>query len=423
MSRACVIGSLLRSGCGDSRGAVALLVAVMLVGIIGFVALGTEIVMLLATSRHMQSAADDGALAAVSARIRGYPADYKQEAYALVRDADPAFNNGQGAGCLANPTLYVGPPCDGTHSDYIEVLIRQPQTLSLASLVYTGPFAVSARAVAHSSGYGSCILVLDPVGAGSLSMNGAFVVNFPGCDVSVNSSSATAVSLVGGGSINAKNVYIVGAYSAGGGSLINVTGTITTHAPATDNPYRDYILPSAAGTCIPDPDVKTSKSIPPGTYCSISVSTSAGRLTLAPGGNYIIKGGKLSVSATATLTGTGVTIVLAGAATADIQSGATVTLAAPPAGAAAGVPGLAFFQDPAAPTGATSTFNGGPAMNIAGALYFPTQELRFGGGSGTVPCIELIAWKVTISGNATLNVDKCPGTGVLPIGEHAALVE
>ena len=50
-----------------SRGAVAIMVALMLIAIIGFASLGTEIVLLLSMSRHMQSAADAGRLASLGA--------------------------------------------------------------------------------------------------------------------------------------------------------------------------------------------------------------------------------------------------------------------------------------------------------------------------------------------------------------------
>lgn len=73
----------------------------------GFVSLGTEIVLLLSTSRHMQSAADAGVLAAVTARTRGYPADYRQEAFALAASA--GFANGVDG----TPVAVNSPPTAG----------------------------------------------------------------------------------------------------------------------------------------------------------------------------------------------------------------------------------------------------------------------------------------------------------------------
>jgi Flp pilus assembly protein TadG len=81
--------SSLWSQAGDEccRGAVAVQVAVLLVAIIGFVSLGSEVVLMLATSRHMQSAADAAALAAVTAVVSGRPSAYTEEIFAMTAAA------------------------------------------------------------------------------------------------------------------------------------------------------------------------------------------------------------------------------------------------------------------------------------------------------------------------------------------------
>ena len=401
-----------------SRGAVAIMVAIMLVAIIGFASLGTEIVMLLSASRHMQSAADAGVLAAVSARNRGSPADYKSEAFAQAAAA--GFANG-----VDGTTVAVNsPPLTGNFtaaSDAIEVLIAQPRTLALVKVVYSGPFVVRARAVARTTGCGACVLVLDGAAAGALLMNGTTTANLINCDIAVNSSSSTAVSLLGGAILNTNHLDVVGGYSLSGGAQINATNGITTKAPTTADPYAGRVMPPAAASCLADPNVKSSQSLPPGTYCSITVSTNNGKLTLTPGGNFIVKGGSLNVGGGASLTGTGVTIVLTGAganyATATVAATSTVTLTAPTTGATAGI---AFFQDRLAPPttnpATTNTFNGGTGQSITGALYFPNQTVKFGGGTtANITCIEIVARALTLTGNATLKLD-CTGTGVVAIG-------
>ena len=405
------------SGDESRRGAVAVLVALMLVVIIGFVSLGSEVVLLLLTSRQMQSAADAAALGAVSAQLSGSPSDYTHEAFALAAAA--GFADGQTTACpLLNPMVYAGTPCDGAHTNdsaYVEVLIREPQTLVLANVVYQGPLTVSARAVARASGNGSCALVLDPA-SGALSMNGNSIVNLVGCDVSVNSTAANAVQLVGGATINTNHMYDSGGYTLTGSSQINATTGITTQAPATVDPYANYIMPPAAATCIPALDIKTNTSIPPGTYCSIKVSNAT--LSLSPPGNYIIKGGSLTVTAGATLTGSGVTIVLTGSgsnyATVSIAANSTVTLTAPSNGAEAG---LVFFQDRNAPVGGgPNTFNGGANQVITGALYFPNQTVDFAGGAAASnACTQIVAWDLSLVGSAVLEAN-CTGTGVQTIG-------
>jgi hypothetical protein len=399
------------------RGAVAVLVALMLVVIIGFVSLGTEVVLLLLTARHMQSAADTAALASETARLSGYPANYAQEAFAL--SAAAGFANGQNG-----ITVTVNsPPASGNYAnaaDAVEVLIAQPQTLALAQVLYSRtapPFTVRARAVAHANTNGSCTLTLDSTGGGSLSMNGTTVANLVGCDSSVNSTSATAVTLAGGATLNTNHLYDSGGYTLNGGAQINATAGITTQAPQTADPYAGYVVP-APGACLKNNyNPPTSITIPVGTYCNGINVRSGVVLTLNPG-VYIIDRGSFSVTGGASVSGAGVTIVLSSSTganypTVNISGGATVNLSAPSSGATAG---LVFFQDRNAPANGNNRFGGGAGQSITGTLYFPQQSVFFSGGTvSNTTCIQLIAWDLTLDGNTTLEAD-CAGTGVLAIG-------
>jgi hypothetical protein len=428
------IRALVRPGDAGRRGAVAIQVGIMLVAVIGFVSLGTEIVLLLATSRHMQSAADAGVLAAVSAKLRGYPADHTQEALALAAAA--GFVNGVGG-----TTVQVNsPPTTGnltTASDAVEVLIAQPQTVPLANVVYAGQFVVRARSVARSGGNGACILALDGGASGALSMSGATIANFTNCSVSVNSNSAQAVSLAGGAILNTSHLDVVGGYSLSGGSQINATDGITTGAAVTADPYAGYVMPPLpAGPCLQTAfNPAASVTIPPGIYCDGIFVRAGLAVTLAPG-TYWIAGGTLTVAGTGSLlqgAGGGVTIVLTRkpptyptVATVSITAGATVNLTAPPTGPTAG---LVMFQDRSATStgpGATNEFNGGAGQSFTGALYFPRQTIRFSGGTAAnITCIEIVSRAFTFVGNATLKLN-CTGVGVVPIGSgggRAALAE
>src|SRR5690349_3968007 len=73
-----------RTGQSASSGVIAIQTAIMLVALIGFVSLGTEMVLLLLTKQQMQGATDSAALAAAIARATGHPSDFTQEAYALT---------------------------------------------------------------------------------------------------------------------------------------------------------------------------------------------------------------------------------------------------------------------------------------------------------------------------------------------------
>jgi Flp pilus assembly protein TadG len=206
-----------RGGDGSRRGAVAIQVAVMLVAIIAFVSLGTEITLALMTLRHMQSAADAAALAAVSARASGYPADYVQEALALA--AAEGFGN--------DPPNSV--EVTALSSDALIVDVIQQQPLWLAKLVYSNDLTLHAQGQARvSSDSGACVLALDPTSGQSLQMVGTSSATFSGCDVVVNSSSPQAVSMVGSSYLAADHLYVTGGYTAPTGAI---NAMIETQSP------------------------------------------------------------------------------------------------------------------------------------------------------------------------------------------------
>lgn len=404
------------AGEAGRRGAVAIQVAIMLVAIIGFISLGSEVVLLILTARQMQAAADAAALAAATARSAGYPADYTQEARALARAAGFVDNAPDGT------TVAVrSPPAQGNYAgsaDAIEVAIAQPRSLPLASVVHAGQFVVGARAVARVIGYGPCMLVLDGASDAAFSMTGSSNASFVDCGLTVDSSSASAVSLVGGGTLSATTVRIVGGDSLKGGSSIDATDGIVTGATATPDPYADRTIPAPSGCSYNSFSMSGgSRTISQGTFCNGLSLTGAAQLTLQPG-IYIIDGGSFSLAGGNSISGTGVTIVLtsstgSGYATASVAGGSTINLTAPTSGATAG---MLFFQDPRAPHSGSNSLSGGAGQSLTGAVYFPSQPLTYSGGNSlTSQCTQIVAWQVRLTGNAAVTVN-CAGTGVLPIG-------
>jgi hypothetical protein len=413
----------------SERGAVAILAAFLILVVVGFVSLGTEIVMLLSAARSMQGAADAGALAAVEAQIAGYPADYRQDAYAL---AAAAGFSAAAHGCADTPTVYVGAPCAGPYAgsaDYTEALIRQPVSLPLAGMFYAGGFVPHGRALARATGF-DCLIALDGTANSALSMNGTTAANLVNCSAAVDSTSGQALSLVGGATINAQYVDVAGGVQLSGGSQVNAV--LTTNANRTRDPYEGTPVPSV-GACDKtgfNPPASTTITNPhplsPFVFCK-GITLNAGvALTLGPG-IYVVDGGQLSMAGGASLTGSGVTIVLssknvAGYATVKVAGGANLNLTAPASGPTAG---LAFFQDPAAPQSGSNSFNGGSGQTIIGALYFPNQALSYAGGGTASNCTQIVARTIAIAGNATLALDDaaCAGAGVKLAGGHPVLVE
>jgi hypothetical protein len=426
------------SGDGSRRGAVAVLVALMLVLIIGFVSLGSEVVLLLLTSRQMQSAADAAALGAVSAQISGSPSNYTHEAFALAAAA--GFANGQNG----TTVTINSPPATGDYqgsTGAVEVLIAQPQTLTLAQVVHPGPITMRTRAVALSDSAADCILGLDDGSTTGVSVTNGAVVNLNQCSLAVNATGSSALLVNGAATLTTTSASVGGSVSVTnsgringpGGTSIVGTKNIQTDQPPTVDPYANTPVPTGSGCKYGSPGkpltlqhsnngLQTLNG--DGVYCGGLVMSNDAQVEMNPG-VYVINGGSFSIGGAVQLNGTGVTIVLTGSgsnyATATIGNGATVTLSAPTTGPTAG---LVFFQDPGAPNTGTNALEGGSIVTLTGALYFPSQTVIYSNGtSSTSPCTQLVAWQIQFQGGASFN-SNCANTGVGSIGGgQPAMVE
>jgi Flp pilus assembly protein TadG len=397
------------------RGSVAVQIAILLIALIGFVALGTEIVSLMMTKRQMQSAADSAALAAGTAIVKGYPTSYADEAYALARAA--GFVNGQ----ESTSVQVHRPPSMGNYtasSDAVEVVITRSQNLALISLLRSGLFDLAVHAVALTTSAGEvCVLSLETTQTG-VSTNGTTNANLVNCSLGINSTSSNALDLVGGAQISAQSITMAGSYSQTNNTTITAAEGIDTGAATLQDPYAD-LSPPSVGTCNQTnfrPKVN-SPPASPGVYCGGITLTGGVSLKLNPG-TYILDRGSLSVSGNSTLTGTGVTIILTSKngnniGGVSIAGGSIIDLTAPTSGT---YEGIAFYQDARASTSGTNTFTGGTAQSIVGAIYFPRQEVQYGGGANTTSrCTQIVSRTIRLIGNAQLQLN-CTGVGVDPIG-------
>ena len=399
------------------RGTVAILIGLSMSVLIGAIALGTDITYVMYRHRQMQSVADSAALAAAVALSKGYPADYALEARAIA--ATGGFVNGaDGVTVTVNK-----PPASGNYAQNtsaIEVIVVKPEALKLVSVFSSAAFDVTARAVAVKGTTGDyCVLTTDTSSATGMSLSNGVTVNLDHCGAAVNATGSSALSVVGGATLNTLSASVSGQTTVSNGGRINATNGVLENQAAIADPYASVPVPALSGCAYTNRSLNYSASVQqltPGTYCNgLSISNGA-RVSMAPG-IYYIKSGTFSLAGGSTLTGTGVTIVLTknttNYATATVGNGSTITLSAPTTGATAGI---VFFSDRAAPTSGSITFNGGSTQVFTGALYFPTQQVVYSNGtSNSSTCTQLIAWRAQITGGAAFN-SNCANTGTSPIG-------
>jgi Flp pilus assembly protein TadG len=416
----------------NEDGVVAIVFALTLVVLLGFVSLGTEVVLVLLKQRQMQAAASDAALASAAAVSSGNTAGLAVEAQAIAASA--GFVNGVGGAVVTVNTPPASGPYTGSNSA-VEVIVSQPQTLAIASLFGQASWPVSGRAVATvGSGGDICVLALDSGNGTAVPISGGATVNLNKCGLAVSGTGAEGLKVSGSGTLNAEVVNIklpAGGYSTSGNGAINATNGIKNDQSVQD-PYQSIPVPSGSGCkygssgsplSIGKSSGVTTLS-PDGVYCGgLEIRTGAS-VFLNPG-VYIFKGGQISTAANSTLTGVGVTLVLTGSLSdytnVDIGNNSTVNLSAPSTGTTAG---LLLFQDKANTTVGSYTFGNNATAILTGALYFPTQTVDFKSGFNlTSSCTQLVAWRVIFSGGVSFN-SNCSGVGVAAIGGSSSkLVE
>jgi Flp pilus assembly protein TadG len=409
------------------RGSVAIQMGLITTVLIGMAGLGTEVPYIMYKQRQMQNAADSAALGAAVALSQGYPA-ITTEAYAIA--AALGFPNGSnGVTVTVNNRPKAGNYIDNDSA--VEVIVAQPQTLTLAGLFGVTAYNVNARSVAlaGSSGAGHCILVTDPVGKSGwggyvgLGMWGGVTITMNGCGIAVNSASFGSLTLASGGTLNAPLVSLSGTIN-NVWSTVNVTSLKQNQKPVSD-PYANVAMPSSAGCDYngfwASPNQLT---VSPGRYC-FGMSFAGGYTWTLQPGIYYIKSGHLDIAGGASLIGNGVTFVLtttdggSSYATLCITNGASLILSAPTAGS---MSGILFFGDRNAPSYNTHFISGVTSANFQGAIYIPSQTIQYGGWGGFAGCQQLIAWHID---DYIVNLPfdgTCVGTGMKTIGASPTLL-
>jgi hypothetical protein len=181
----------------------------------------------------------------------------------------------------------------------------------------------------------------------------------------------------------------------------------TPDAEPAPDPYRYLPEPSEANDpCLTGEPVGNTYSA--GRHCgNLTVNDAK---DFAPG-VHVIDGGELRFNANAIVTAPGVMFYLTNGANVTMNGGATLHITAPTTGT---YHGIAFFGD-RTQADADQTFNGNSTSYITGALYYPTQTVRFlGNFSGQNDCMQVVASIIEYTGSATFDTD-CAGTGVYQI--------
>lgn len=421
---------------------------------LGFAGLGFDATLWFMEKRQMQTVADSAALTG---------------AYTILASGNiiaEVKNDAEGNG-FHESTDYIidvaSPPTSGAFlglADHVMVTLTKPADRYFSNLLGLSGSTIVTLATAATIVRGQhCVLALDDFRDKALEFTGTSDVDID-CGVASNSNSSSSIYLNGNASLSASpSAQAVGDISISlNASIITPESTPQSHTSRSDNPYGDLVVPEIFYNDPFDPacdqtnrDVKGNEPQPvtlsPGRYCG-GLKISAGADVLMERGLYIIDEGEFRVAGNASVTTItcpyptaptdycGVTLILTGRdpasiATVTINGGADMNMAATNkfvenTSDAFPYKGILFFQDPEAVyEDGVNSFLGGAAMNLDGALYFPSQELKYSGGAaGPTKCLQIIANKITFSGNVNLHKDnaKCENLGIDVIDVKLAIL-
>ncbi len=392
----------------DRSGNTAIIFALLLPILIGFIGLSTDVALWNWEDRKLQATTDGAALAAGYEMLSTSDTGILQSSVnTLLQAAYP----GSSSVALVSVTR---PPTSGNFTSdntAVEVIVRNQVGRYFSILHAESDVDLQARAVAQiTETTGFCLLGLSETLDKAVQFSGNADVDL-GCGIAVNSNSDESLYVGGTVRVTASPLSTAGKMRlVGSGEVISPSPVKELSAPVTD-PYSSLGLPSGPSGCTYNNYVSTgTNTLSPGRYCN-GLRFQGGNATLQPG-TYIIDGGDFRSGGNANIQGEGVTIILTGNgnnyAEMDIQGGTTLDLSAPAAGSGGNYEGILIYQDRDAPMYQGSQLrenkiNGGTDMKLRGVIYFPSQELVFtGGASGNIDCLKIIAQQISFYGNANI---------------------
>jgi hypothetical protein len=234
-------------------GTVAMLVAVALTAILGFVAVATDGGLLQHNWRIAQAVADSAALAAAESLYANYPTNqgFDLSSVAANRARAVASANGYSNDLTHSKVTVNIPPQSGDFTGkagYVEVIVEYYQPRGFSDLWGSGPITVRGRAVATGQWvpFNTGILVLGPTQSGALTSNGGGQITVANANVLVDSNSSTAIVASGGGSFTAPNFSVTGSpgWNTSGGA--GLSGNIVDNQLPTLDPLSYLPAPDSS---------------------------------------------------------------------------------------------------------------------------------------------------------------------------------
>lgn len=386
----------------EDHGQTIILAALCMPLLMGFIGLAVDAGLMFRAEREMQTAADSGAIAGAEELNYG-------DVTAAAK-ADTALN-GVTDGVNGATVTVNSPPKTGPHtgnSGYVEVITSKNQTTFFMSVLNKGSMTVQGRAVAGHSPSRNCIYTLGTSGM-DINISNGVNIQIPGCSIFSNSNSSTSLQVIGGATLNAQGINLVGGYTVNNGGHMTPSTPAQGVAPTSD-PLGWLPAPTySSGSCRPDPrpgwGTHTIGPSTPSTICYNGLTIdNGGTITLNPG-VYVING-TLSLAGGTSTTGSNVSFYIAPGGSVSISNGITFNLTSPTSGV---YNGILFYQDRS--NANPVMLEGGANSVLNGILYFPDANLTLENGTNTTSYATVVSKTLTFAGGASFkDYSQMPGT-------------
>ena len=441
----------------DRRGNTLAIAAACMPLVVGAAGLATDTIQWTLWKRQLQRAADSAAMSGVYTDIKT-PTD---AAVAASVTHDNTLNLHTWMSLKTTPTVTRLPDSGQmTHRVYVKMQVQQ--SLPFSSIFMSAAPIITAEATAASVPDGAqyCVIGLDPSAkVTGITISGSTTLDLGSCSLIADSTNPTLAASNGSSSASggAGSTVTAASIAAAGGVNYSKNWTVGSYNPyATPvaDPFASLVnsIPTSSSGCTKTASIngngtinRTTGSSPDtasDVVCLNGDQTVQGNVTLGPA-TYIVNAGDLKMNTSnASLSCDGCTIILtnfsspANTGTANLTGG-TLSLSPPRSYDTTGSDGnpktvtvgnqtwagVAIYQDPRASdsqngSSAQNKINGNSALSIQGVVYFGNQSLEFvGGGSDNAACLQVVAKRVTFSGNSKIKASSaCGNYGLNPIG-------
>ena len=398
------------------KGQAIVMIAIAIVGLVGFTALAIDGGNAFSDRRHAQNAADTGVLAAALAKLRGN--DWNTAGFNL------ASNNGYDNSDInqsvylhtcddtSNPDILCPAPFNGDN-EYVHMVIESNVDTFFAPVVGIAQVTNTVEAIARAKPStemfdGNAMVSVCPDGRATFETNGGPGTEVTGGGIFVNSDADPCAFEVNGG----VGTFTVPSITVVGQACPDTTAggvTPTEGAPAIDAQKLDYSwLDEAIGCASATPynaavDLSGSTITPHTSPMLFSNAFPPSGVDTLEAGIYCLEDVFKVNDAGAILNGTDVTFVMLNKGI--TINGGEVRLSAPQTGPTTG---LLFYQPESNDSPSNNaSISGNTILELTGTILAPGVEIGISGGAGTLIDGQIIGCEISLSGSSgsTINYD------------------